>query len=132
MSPNTRSLQAILDATGAMYPQHQAVGDFHSHLYEDLCELDERKGWEFRNGDESSNIELAKAMTERGHGMLVSFILAIARSGRKVPRSHFRGLKNTLQLSLGACRIIVAAYRSLESGRLTRTNIRLSLSGIAK
>ena len=132
VTPNFRSLRAILEATGAMYPQYQAIGDFHSHLYTDFTELDDRKGWEFSTSDEMSNMEVIRPMTEHGRSMQVSFILAIARSMRKVPRSHFRGLKNTLQLSLGDCRVVLAAYRSLESGRLTRANTRLGLSGIAR
>ncbi len=132
VTPNPRSLRAILDATGAMYPQYQAVGDFHSHLYRDFAEMDDHKGWECSTGDEASNRQLAEAMAEHGHPMLIAFVLAIARSTRRVSRDGFRGLKNTLQLSLGDCRIVIGAYRNLESGRLTRTNTRLSLSGIAR
>jgi len=131
VTPNPRSLDAILGATTALYPQYQGVGDFHSHPYDNLSVLERKKGWEYTRGDEASNIEIVRAMSEREHRICVSFIVAIARSKQKVAQSHFRGLKNTIQMSLGTCRVILAAYRSLESGRLTKSNIRLRLSGIA-
>ena len=107
------------------------VGDFHSHPYQDLPELEERKGWRFTREDEQSNISLAAIMAERGHRLAVSFVITIARSGQRISRSHYRGMRNTIQLSLGNCRVIVAAYRSLESGRLTDVNARLRLAGVA-
>ena len=44
-------------------------------------------------------------------------------------RSHFRGLRNTPQMTLGNCRVILGAYRNLGTGRLTNSNIGLRLSG---
>jgi hypothetical protein len=129
VEPNPRSLQAILSATAAFYPQYQAVGDFHSHPYDDLATLERRKGWLFSDGDEGANVELAQAMAELGHHLLVAFVIAIARCTPRVTRSHYRGLKNTLQMSLGPCRVILAAFRSLGSGHLSTSNIRLRLSG---
>jgi hypothetical protein len=126
---NPRSLDAILSATAAFYPQYLAVGDFHSHPYDDLATLVRRRGWEYSQSDEESNVTLIQAMSELGHHVLVSFVLAIARSGQKVARSHFRGLRYTIQMSLGNCRAILGAYRSLGSGHLTKRNIGLRLSG---
>jgi len=129
VEPNPRSLQAILGATTALYPQYQAVGDFHSHPYDDLSLLDEMKGWEYTPADEDSNVDLARILRDMGHRILVTFVIGVARSSQHVAPSHYRGMRHTIQTSLGGCRIIVAAYRSLESGRLTRSNIRLRLSG---
>jgi hypothetical protein len=129
VEPNTRSLDAILQATGALYPQYQAVGDFHSHPYDDFALLDEQKGWTYTPGDEQSNIDLAQILAEAGHRSAVVFVIGIARSGQRVSLGHYRGMRNTLQTTLGNCRAIIAAYRSLGSGRLTPSNTRLRLSG---
>lgn len=129
VEPNPRSLDAILKATTALYPQYQAVGDFHSHPYDELWVLDRDRGWDCTPSDDTSNVLLARAMSELGHHMSVAFVIGIARSSQRAPLGHYRGLRNTLQLGLGNCRVIVAAYRSLESGRLTGSNTRLSLSG---
>ena len=126
---NPRSLDAILSATSAFYPQYQAVGDFHSHPYDDLATLIRRRGWEYSRADEESNVTLVEAMSALGHRVLVSFVVAIARCGQRVARSHFRGPRNTLQMTLGNCRVILGAYRSLGSGHLTKSNIGLRLSG---
>jgi hypothetical protein len=131
VAPNPRSLQAILAAMSTLYPQCQAVGDFHSHPYDALALLEDRRGWKSTASDEGSNIVLAQGMTELGHRMHVSLVVAVARTTQKVVRGHYRGLRNTVQMNLGKCRVIVAGYRSLASGRLTDTNIRLRLSGIA-
>jgi hypothetical protein len=127
--PNPRSLHAILSATAAFYPQYQAVGDFHSHLYDDLTAMEGKKGWLFSRSDEDTNVDLARAMTGLGHHLHVTFVTAIARCTQRVTRSRYRGLANTIQISLGNCRVILAAFRSLGSGHLTDSNIRLRLSG---
>jgi len=128
---NERSLGALLDASGALYPQYQAVGDFHSHLYGDLKQMVQAGGWQFSGADDEANVRLARQLAESGHRICVAFVIGVARSGQRVARSHFRGLKNTMQMSLGSCRAVLGAYRSLGSGRLTTTNIRLRLSGVA-
>ncbi len=128
---NPRSLDAILTATTALYPHYQAVGDFHSHPYDDFSLLDQQRGWEYTASDEQSNIDFARVMFDRGHHVMVAFVITLTRSSQKVSRTHFKGMKNTIQTSLGNCRVIIAAYRSLESGRLTRSNTRLRLSGTA-
>jgi hypothetical protein len=129
VEPNPRSLDAILRATAALHPQYQAVGDFHSHPYDESWELDAKRGWDYTPDDEDSNIVLARAMAEHAQRIDVTFVIAIARSGHPVARRHYKQLRNTIQMSLGNCRVILAAYRSLESGRLTRSNIHLRLSG---
>jgi hypothetical protein len=127
---NPRSLDALLRATAAFYPQYQAVGDFHSHLYDDLNVLIQTRGWEYSESDEDGNITLAQLLADLGHRISVAFVIGIARSVRRVARGHFRGRRNTMQMSLANCRVIVGAYRSLGSGRLTQSNISLRLSGV--
>jgi hypothetical protein len=129
--PNARSLDAILGASTALHPQYQAVADFHSHPYDDLSLMEQKKGWEYTAADEASNIDVSRALGRLGHHVSVTFVIAVARCKQKVARSHYRGMRNTVQMSLDGCRVIFAAYRSLESGRLTRSNIRLRLPGMA-
>ena len=128
--PNVRSLEAILRAITTLYPQYQAVGDFHSHPYDELHLLEEKRGWDYTSSDEESNMALARTMSELDQHMHVAFVIAMARCSQKAARGHYKGLRNTIQVSLGNCRVIVAAYRSLGSGRLTKSNIRLRLSGM--
>ena len=125
--PNERSLDAILGATSAFYPQYQAVGDFHSHTYDDLATMDTRKGWGFSPADEDANVVLSRSMAALGHRIHVSFVIAVARCAQKAAPGHYKGMKNTFQMSLGPCRAVVAAYRSLGSGHLTESRIRFRL-----
>lgn len=131
VEPNTASLRALLRTVRTLYPHYQAVGDFHSHPYDDLAALDAKRGWEYTASDEQSNIEIAHTMSEMGQHVLVTFVIAIARGKQRVNPRPYKGMRNTLQVSVGDCRVIIAAYRSLESGRLTANNIRLRLAGPA-
>ncbi len=131
VAPNEKSFDAILQATSMLYPHCQVVGDFHSHPYDNLSLLEKRGGWTCTDSDERSNIDVAQIMSRHGHRIQLALIIAIARCRKKAPRSHYKGLKNTVQVSIGNCRAIIAAYRSLESGRLTETNTRLRIAGMA-
>lgn len=129
VEPNQRSLEAILEATATLFPQYQAVGDFHSHPYDDLARLEAKRGWEYSADDEAVNIDVSRTMAELGHPPEVAFVVAIAHSAKRVRRGRYRGLDNTLQLSVGDCRVVIAAYRSLESGCYSARNICLQLPG---
>ncbi len=105
------------------------VGDFHSHPYDNLDVLEDLRGWQFTCDDERSNVEISHTLSDLGHCALVTFILAIARCKPRVNQRPYKGMRNTIQICVGDCRVILAAYRSLESGRLTSNNIRLRLAG---
>jgi len=130
VEPNRRSLDAILTVTQLLHPHYQAVGHFHSHPYDDFTDLERREGWLYSASDEEINRDFAAAMANLHQRICTTFIVGICRSPQSVIRSHYRGLANTIQLSVGNCRVILAAYRSLGSGRLTRSNIRLALAGV--
>jgi hypothetical protein len=132
VEPNPQSLDAIVAVTKELYPQFEVVGDFHSHPHKDLQTLHQRGGWTPSDSDEDVNVDFAETLREMGHHLLVSFVVAIARCPRRVKRGHFRGLRNTIQMSVGSCRVIVAAYRSFGSGRLSAENISLGLSGMVR
>ncbi|MBN1942367.1 MAG: hypothetical protein JW849_03640 [Phycisphaerae bacterium] len=130
VEPNPRSLDAILTVTKALHPQFQAVGHFHSHPYDDLAVMEEKEGWRFSSADEEINRDFAQVMSDLHQRIAVTFIVSICRCGQSIPHSHYRGRANTIQMSINGCRVIVAAHRSLGSGRLTESNIRLALSGM--
>jgi hypothetical protein len=111
------------------YPHHQAVGDFHSHPFDDLTALRENRGWTYTREDEQANMEFSAAMAELGHRIEVALVVCIARGGKTPAGRHFRGEKNTYQLAVDQCRVVVVAYRSLGSGRLSRANTRLCIAG---
>lgn len=131
VEPNTVSLRTLLRAARTLYPHYQVIGDFHSHPYDDLAALDAQRGWQFTATDEQSNVDISRTLADLGQRGLVSFVLAIARCKQRISRRPYKSMRNTIQLSLGDCRVILAAYRSLESGRLTANNIRLRLAGAA-
>jgi hypothetical protein len=130
VEPNPRSLDAILTVTRVLHPQYQAVGHFHSHPYDDLAEMEEKEGWRYSSSDEDINRDFAQVMGQLHQRINVTFIVSICRCGQGISCSHHRGRANTIQMSINGCRVIVAAHRSLGSGRLTESNIRLALSGM--
>jgi hypothetical protein len=128
VEPNTVSLRAMLPAARTIYPRYQVIGDFHSHPYDSLGALEFHRGWRYTRTDERSNIDVARTLVDLHQRSLVTFVLAIARCSQRPHRRLFRRLPNTRQLSVGGCRIILAAYRCLASGRLSAQNVHLHLS----
>ena len=130
--PNERSLAAVLSATASLFPQYEAVGDFHSHCYDDVDELERRRGWEYSKGDENFSVAAFREGGDVPFRPAVTFIIAVAGSTRKARTGRFRGLRNVMQLSIGGCRFVLGAFRVLGSGRYTKENIRLSVAGMAE
>lgn len=130
--PNDRSLAAVLSATTSLFPQYEAVADFHSHCYDDINELESRGGWRYSDGDERSNIVTFQETGDVLFRPSVTFIVGVAKSARRTPAGRFHGLKNVMQLSVGSCRFTVGAFRILGSGRYTKQNIRLSVAGMVE
>lgn len=129
VTPSYRSVAALQEAVSTLFPQHQLVGDFHSHVYADMDELRGASGWRPSDGDKRLCAELFDDMKARGHTPYVDFIVAIARCPRRVHHSHYRGLPNTLQTSVGNCRVVIGAHRILRSGSYTDRNTHLTLPG---
>ena len=126
---NVNSLNSLLMAAHDLFPHLDVVGDFHSHPYDAFNELEASKGWEPSWGKERE-IEMFAYMKEKRQRPLVTFIVSLAK-GKKINTDSpfFKGLENTFQLCVGDCRIVLAAYRILESGNYTQENIRLDVSG---
>jgi len=92
--------------------------------------LTRARGWFPSKIDEQFNRHWVKELTELGHRPLVAFIVALAHSEKHVSMSHFRGERNTLQISINGCRIIIAVHRILMSTRYYSENIYLRVPGL--
>lgn len=131
VEPNLRSLDAVTRAAATLFPQHQLIGDFHSHVFADLATLRSLKGWEPSEWDADFSTQWIDKMRDLGHNPQVDLVVGIARCGRRTQRSHYKGLPHTLQASVGDCRFVIGAARILASGRYTRDGLSLSTPGLA-
>jgi hypothetical protein len=122
--PNMKSLGLLFQATRDLFPHYSVVGEFHSHPYDCLEDLEGRRGWEPSNEDEDK--DYCEDLEDMGHRPRLMFVVAIARCARPVSVGRQGGLDNTLRLSFGGCRAVVGASRILLSGRLTQRNIHLA------
>lgn len=134
--PNPYALEALSNFVDTEWPQYEIIGDFHSHPWQDWSELEKQKGWQFSGQDEVSISSWVGDLRRRdsSHKPSVSFVIAVAKGGPYKGRSfRYNDLTNTLQFTVGlfdkSCRIVIAGYRILGSGRCTDKNIRLLLPG---
>lgn len=132
VEPNYRSLDALVGATSTLFPQQQLIGDFHSHVYENASELRLSKGWQPSEEDQRSSMQWIRSLRELGHAPEVDLIIAVARCHRRVPCSHYGGLPNKLQATVGNCRVIVSGYRILQSGCYAEEGVSLSVPGLPR
>ncbi|MFC2091356.1 hypothetical protein ACFLTD_01145 [Elusimicrobiota bacterium] len=130
VEPNDQAIEAVIRANMTLYPQDQILGDFHSHAYDTWKDLLFNEGWNYSKSDQRYNYAYSAMFAQSGNPISLAFIVAIAKSKRKIKRRHFRGKKNMIQLRVGKCSVIVAAYRSLERGRYSKKRIRLRLPGM--
>ena len=129
---NERSIDALLDAARILFPSYELIGDFRSHAYGGLADVTADRGWMFSDGDEADLLAWAHHMRDVGQKPVISLVAAIARSERAVERSHYQGRRNTLQMSVGNCRVVIGAYRVLGSGSSSDRNIRLRAAGMVR
>ncbi|HUT55542.1 MAG TPA: hypothetical protein VM658_19280 [bacterium] len=126
-----RSIKALMQATQSLFPAYELIGEFHSHAYDTLSDLETNRGWEFSEGDEGDLVYWARDMKDKlGQKPAVSLVAAIASCERNAERRHHNGIKSTLELSAGGCRIIINAYRVLGSGRPSNQNVILKAPGM--
>jgi hypothetical protein len=130
VAPRERSLDAQRYVAAYLSPQYQIVGNFHTHLLKTLQLLERIKGWVPSPRDLESSAAWAEGMSEIGERPPITMILALTRSRRTVERSHYKGMSNALQHSVGEVYGVLATYRILESGRLSAQNIRLRVPGM--
>lgn len=130
VTPSARSLNALVEASGSLFPQLEIIGDYHSHPYRNYLELKKFRGWYASREDAISSASLfhdLNARKERPHQMRVSLVIAIAEGrGNAVP-DIMKDKKNLHHLKIGGCHVIVTAYRLLSNGAMTTTNLTLRL-----
>lgn len=125
-----KSIEALLSASGALFPHYSIIADWHSHPYDAIEHLVARRGYLPSESDEMDNMRWFEHMQQQGEKPEVSFVLAIARTRNRPRSNRFRGEENTLQLHVGGCRIIISANRILQSGQYSSKNIQLSIPGL--
>jgi hypothetical protein len=131
VEPNVRSLDAVTKATATLFPQHALMGDFHSHVFDDIATLRACKGWQPSEWDAGFSTQWTRSVRERGHAPQVDLVIALARCARRAPHSHYARMAHTLQATVGDCRAIIGAYRILQSGSYTTDGVVLSVPGMA-
>ena len=125
-----KGIDALLAAARTLFPNYQAVADFHSHPYDDFESLVETRGWRPSDDDQADNDRWFPLMVSKGERPQLTMILGIARCRTRVGQGHYRGKPNTLQVSVGDCRAILGAYRILRSGAYTSRHTRLRVRGM--
>lgn len=137
VTPNAYSLEALSNLALTQFPQYEIIGDFHSHPWNTWKSLERYRGWELSEPDQSSTRNWLEYLHRKGSldRPQVSFIIALAKGkpykGRPL---RFHKMENTLQYTIGtgdkSCRVLIAGYRILESGRCTHKNISLQPPGV--
>jgi hypothetical protein len=125
-----KSINALIEASRTLFPWFDLVGEFHSHPYESLSRLVEKRGWELSEQDVYDLTAWYRHMRTLQQRPVVALVAGIAKSDRVVERTHFKDIENTLELSAGGCRFIIKAYRILGSGKVSEMNIRLRAMGM--
>jgi hypothetical protein len=134
VDPSPKSLKAVISVSRTLFPQYEVVGDFHSHIYRDFKELEYCRGWDFSDADQKMSPEWARQIREMGgtNRFVAAFVVAMARSAYKVNLSRYKKQLNTLQTTVGDCRVVVAVYRILRSGLYSRKKIRIRVPGMVE
>jgi hypothetical protein len=127
--PSFRSFTAIETAVCTLFPHYEVVGDFHSHVFNDLSSMDEVRGWAPSGGDASYCAMWTKEMRDRGRRPQVDLIVAIARCTYPPGQLRYKRQANTLQVAIGDCRAVLGAHRILPGGAYSSRGIRLSVAG---
>lgn len=129
VTPNLRSIEAVVETASALFPQLEIIGDYHSHPYRDTDELKRAKGWEVSGADDEDVAWLYRNLREhprRPHRMRVSFVIAIAR-GKEVRKgmANPKGLPSVLRMYVAGCHVYISAYRILSNGIMTKRGVAL-------
>ena len=126
--PKKESVELLIDVADQVVPHLEVLGDFHSHPYRDVSTLKAARGWEYSRDDQSSNLLWYETLAKRKHRMRVGFVVAVAAKGnsRETPEVDRYG-KNTHQLTIHGCQVVIAAYRVKVDGTYD-SNLRLHTS----
>jgi len=125
--PNAGSLASQLHIGNQFFPHLELVGDYHTHPYPSLTELNASRGWEYSDQDESALPAHIKDVRGHNHAdPLFSLVVAVARGG-KASTSSRRKAPNVVHISVGDLFFVIGAYRILLDGSYDR-KVQLSVS----
>jgi hypothetical protein len=127
--PNSKSIEAVIEAASSLFPQLEIIGDYHSHPYRNVRRLRQISGWEASPNDHIGIEELYRGLRthpRRKHRLRVSFIVAIAK-GRSIaaPPTHLQGKRNVVHMVVAGCHIYLSCYRILSNGKMTDSGVNL-------
>ena len=129
VTPNSKSIEAVVETASSIFPQLEIIGDYHSHPYRNIKRLKEVKGWEASDDDFKDIKGMYRSLRshpKRKHRMRVTFVIAIAKgkSGSK-SMTHMRGMPSVLKMSIAGCHIFISVYRILSNGGVTNKGVTL-------
>lgn len=112
--PSDEALGLKRDLMTSFWPQFDFLGDFHTHPYDSIAEVNEIRGWCFSEVDQDHITDHAPFW--RRHGYRVGLVLTIARMGRASGRDHQWLDTSTIEFTLGNYRMWLKAYVVAEAG----------------
>lgn len=128
-----RSEAAHLEMAEELFPYWHLLGDFHTHTFKNLEDIQAVRGWHFSEHDERVNIDWCEKVRELGHRPRVALILTIARAGRQTAsvQENWNGLPNVMRATIGKCHCFLAAFRIRPDGRYSSEGLTLRCPHLA-
>jgi len=117
-----RSEAIHLEMAHELFPPLDLVGDFHSHPYHTLGDLQGSRGWEYTPGDEEDNRVWVEGLASAGYRPRAGLILAIARASRRGVPARPRA-PHILRSTIGRCHCYLAAYRIHRDGTYSADDV---------
>ena len=129
--PNLRSEEEHVRMARELFPHLDLVGDFHSHPYATLADLQEARGWDYTAADEEDNQAWYERMRACGHQPRVGLILALAQ-GERSGRAARSRKANLIRTTFGRCQGYLAAYRMGRDGSYHADGVTLQRPAISR
>ena len=108
--PNEKALELKYDVLNAYWPQYEYIGDFHTHPYKNVDEVNYYKGW---RQSEQDFISVEADPYQDGwlkYNYRLGIVLAICKMQRKGSLNPTRIQSNTLRFDIGNYRCWITAY----------------------
>jgi hypothetical protein len=126
--PNEQSIDQHLKLIDRLMPEKTVVGAMHTHPYDDLKELLDRRGWRFSTVDSLFSRGAYPYWLKQGHRPEVEVIVAVAE--KHTARKHSNEQRfgtNTHSYTLAGCELVFSAYRVRRDGEIEHEPIHLEL-----
>lgn len=133
VTADQRSEVAHLGMAEELFPYWHLLGDFHTHTFRNLEDIQANRGWRYSDWDERVNIEWNQRVRALGHRPRVALILTIGRASRQSggAQENWRGQHNVLRATIGRCHCFISAYRIRADGRYSSDGITLKCPHLA-